>query len=187
MTVHAIGTPPWAADRQPDESVVANWYLSGSTPDDETSGGSAGTCGIAMIYRARLDPRSAASARSSGDRDAGRTRLKPTPGSDENLPSCGRVFVGFRVTLSVVGSETWRCGPSFADRADATGLRSRSLSREDVHRRFMGWLGHAGQRRLGVGGRLARGWEFRGGQFHASVNIGCGHIGFLRQHKIHGK
>jgi len=79
----------------------------------------------------------------------------------------GRVFVGFRVTpafrrLRNVAVRRFLARLGRYRRAHARGR----LSREAVHRRLVGWLGHAEQGdNLALVARVSRGWRFRAGRF----------------------
>jgi hypothetical protein len=79
----------------------------------------------------------------------------------------GRTFVGFRVTPGRrrIRNENVR---AFIRRLGwmRRAFRGRLLSRDDVHQRLMGWLGHAAQAdSLPLVGRLASGWIFLRGRF----------------------
>jgi hypothetical protein len=79
----------------------------------------------------------------------------------------GRVFVGFRVApgfrrLRNVAVRHFLTRLGGYRRAFHAG----HLTGADVHRRLMGWLGHAGQAdTTALLARLSRGWVFRQGQF----------------------
>jgi retron-type reverse transcriptase len=81
----------------------------------------------------------------------------------------GRTFVGFRVTP---GQRRIRNSNVRAFLRRLTWMRRAfrrgRLSRDDVQRHLMGWLGHAAQAdSFPLVARLASGWLFRDGRFHS--------------------
>ena len=83
--------------------------------------------------------------------------------------SAGRTFVGYRVSPAKrrIGNANVRAFLGRLGRMRRAFSRRR-LSREDVQRRLMGWLGHASQAdSLSLIARLASGWVFRRGRFQS--------------------
>jgi hypothetical protein len=81
----------------------------------------------------------------------------------------GRTFVGFRITPGRRRIRNTNVR-SFLRRLCwmRRGFRKRRLTRDDVQRRLMGWLGHAYQADSGpLIARLAKGWVVQRGRFKA--------------------